>query len=231
IYTMTDYGLQCKKIKILVKEEIVSETLAEIISENGLKQTHIAETEKFAHVTYFFNGGNHFQYPNEERILVNSEKVDSFRDSPLMKAKEITYRTIEKMGENVPFIVINFANPDMVGHTGDFKATKVACEFISECLEKLHHFARSNFYNLLITADHGNAEKMADVNGPITKHTTSPVPFIAIGNNIRIKPDFIGSEQEHGLTLSCVAPTVLKILGIEPSKKMTGTCLVDFLNK
>lgn len=228
LYTMTDYGLNDNNIKVILKNDIIKNTLSEVISKNGLKQTHIAETEKFAHVTYFFNGGREKEFEGEERILIESDKINSFKDSPSMKADEITQKAIEKMKEKIPFIVLNYANPDMVGHTGDFRATMVACETIDKCLIKLVNVAKENAYNLLITADHGNAEKMADENGPVTKHTTSRVPFIAIGRDIKLKFSNRESQENEFLTLSSVAPTVLKIMKIQKPEKMIGPSLIKF---
>lgn len=228
LFTITDYGLNDNAITVIIRDEAIQDTLAEIISKNELRQVHIAETEKFAHVTYFLNGGCEQAFKGEERILIESDKIESFKDRPIMKAHEITTEALKKMDENIPFMVLNYANADMVGHTGDFEATVAACETIDNCLGNLARYARNKDYNMLITADHGNAEIMADENGAITRHTTSRVPFIAIGKYIKLKSFHKNPKMADSLTLSSITPTVLKIMNISKPEKMTGTSLIEF---
>ena len=161
-----------------------NKTLAEILSENGLAQLHIAETEKYAHITYFFNGGIESPFKNEDRVLVASPLVMNYDEKPEMSAYEITQRCLKKIAANkYDFIVVNFANADMVGHTGNLEATIKAVHVIDECTEKLVQSILSKDGVALITADHGNAEEMINLqNGETMKeHTNNPIPFILIG--------------------------------------------------
>jgi len=195
--------------------------LAEYISKLGLKQLRIAETEKYAHVTFFFNGGVEQPYPGEDRILIPSPKVATYDLQPQMNAPELTERlTHEIMTRQYDMIVCNFANPDMVGHTGNFSATVKAIETIDQCLGKVIHALHEVGGELIITADHGNAEKMFDYehNQPHTAHTSDPIPFIFIGREATIIKD-------DG-KLSDIAPTMLYLMGLPKPPEMTGTSLV-----
>lgn len=191
------------------------------LSKNNLTHLHIAETEKFAHVTYFFNGGNEEQGKGEERILVPSIKIDSYAKEPAMQAEKITEKAINSI-EQFDFTVINYANPDMVGHTGNLDATILAIEKVDFCLGKL--IKKILNYNgiALITADHGNAEEIIDpVNGlPDTEHTSNSVPFIVVSNkNLKLK-------QEKGELID-IAPTVLNLLGLSTPDEMKGKVLIS----
>jgi 2,3-bisphosphoglycerate-independent phosphoglycerate mutase len=195
--------------------------LAECMSQRGLKQLRIAETEKYAHVTFFFNGGVEQPYPGEDRILIPSPKVATYDLQPQMSAPELTERLVEEVkSQQYDLIVCNFANPDMVGHTGNFDATVKAIETIDDCLGKIVKALHSVGGELLITADHGNAEKMFDhaCNQPHTAHTTDPVPFLYIGREATI-------IKENG-KLSDIAPTLLYLMDIPQPHEMTGTSLV-----
>jgi 2,3-bisphosphoglycerate-independent phosphoglycerate mutase len=180
-----------------------------------LRQFHIAETEKYAHVTYFLNGGKEEPFFGENRLLVPSPKVKTYDLLPEMSAKTVTTSLKKVLGE-YDFIVVNYANLDMVGHTGNIPATVKACETVDQCLGDLVETARENGYHIVITADHGNAEKMLDARGsPVTSHTTNPVPFIYInGEDQRLK---LIKEAKLGN----IVPTILDIMGIEKPKEMT----------
>jgi 2,3-bisphosphoglycerate-independent phosphoglycerate mutase len=195
--------------------------LSETLSHLGLKQLRIAETEKYAHVTFFFNGGVEQPYPGEDRILIPSSKVATYDLHPEMSALEITDRLVtEIISQQYDLIVCNFANPDMVGHTGNFDATVSAIETVDSCLGKIADALHDIDGELLITADHGNAEKMFDYdhNQPHTAHTSDPVPFLYIG-----RPATITHEKGK---LSDIAPTILYLLGHQKPKEMTGSTLL-----
>jgi 2,3-bisphosphoglycerate-independent phosphoglycerate mutase len=192
--------------------------LAKVISENGLSQVHVAETEKFAHATYFLNGGKEFVYKNEEDILVQSRKdIKTYDEAPKMSAKEIADKAIEKIKQGVDFTFINFANPDMVGHTAVVPAIIEAIEETDTQLGRVIEAIIDNNGVVIVTADHGNAEINIDlVTGfKHTAHTTSLVPCILVGED---KP------LRNG-TLADLAPTIFKIYGIEKPKEMTGESL------
>ena len=217
--TMTKYE-ESLSFGILFGGENISDNLAEIISKNNLKQLHIAETEKFAHVTSFFDGGREDSYPNEDRKLIPSNKVATHDLMPEMKAKEIADEIIVAMQNgNNGFIVANFANLDMVGHTGKMKETIIAVETVDYNLGRVIKEAENRNYVLVITADHGNAEKMFDpkTNQAHTAHTGSPVPFIVMKKDLKL-------SGKGGL---CdIAPTILEIMGLEKPKAMTGESLI-----
>jgi 2,3-bisphosphoglycerate-independent phosphoglycerate mutase len=212
--TMTEYEKDLP-VKIAFTEEIIVSCLAEVLSRNNLRQFHIAETEKYAHVTYFLNGGKEEPFFGENRLLVPSPKVKTYDLLPEMSVKAVTTSLKKVLGE-YDFIVVNYANLDMVGHTGNIPATVKACETVDQCLGDLVETARENGYHIIITADHGNAEKMLDAKGdPVTSHTTNPVPFIYINSeDQRLK---FNKEAKLGN----IAPTILDIMGIEKPKEMT----------
>lgn len=198
----------------------ITHCLGSVIAEQKWKQLRLAETEKYAHVTYFFNGGQDVQYPLEERIIVPSTQASSYDLAPEMSALEITSALMEAIQtKNYRFICVNFANADMVGHTGNFEATVKACEVIDQCLSTLYPALKQYGAEMLITADHGNAESMFDVhaNQPLTAHTTNKVPLFYIGDKSMILRD--GG-------LSDIAPTILHILNITPPYEMTGKNLL-----
>lgn len=196
--------------------------LADVLEEHGIKQFRTAETEKYAHVTFFFNGGVEKAYDTETRVLVPSPKVATYDLQPEMSASKVAKEVVKalKSGE-YGFILVNFANPDMVGHTGILEAAVKAIETIDECLNKIVETVKEVGAVMLLTADHGNAECMEDpeTHKPFTAHTTNPVPFIVINSPKEIK------LKESG-TLADVAPTVLDILGIEKSHEMTGESMI-----
>lgn len=218
---MTEYDKTFKNVKIAFNEEIVENTLGECLSKNGLKQLRIAETEKYAHVTFFLNGGREKAYKNEERILIPSPKVATYDLKPEMSALKITEKAIKAIKEKkYDVIIINYANTDMVGHTGNLNATIKAVETIDSCLEKIIQAIDATNSSLIITADHGNCEKMIDekTNTPQTSHTTNLVPFIIYGiDNINLKPG----------TLCDISPTILDLLNLDTPIEMTGKSLIQ----
>jgi len=231
--TMTEYehGLP---VKIIFPPEKVEICLAEVLAKAGLKQLHIAETEKYAHVTFFFNGMREEEFEGEERIIVPSPHVASYDKKPEMSAAIITEKMVKEiMSKKYNFIVANFANADMVGHTGNYKATVRAVEMVDRCLGKIYEVILSLGGILLITADHGNAEEIVNLQtGDMDKeHSTNPVPFIVVGKA------WEGAKTE-GLVdsdlslvspvgvLADVTPTILKIMEIKKPGAMTGTALI-----
>jgi len=217
---MTRYSeeLDCP---VVFGERTVSDTMAELLSERGLRQLHVAETEKYAHVTYFFNGGVEAEWAGETRILVPSPRdVPSYDHKPEMSAAEVTERVCAEVGQGYAFIVVNFANPDMVGHTGSVPAVVRAVETVDGCLARVVAAVHTAGGVCLITADHGNAETMLEPDGvsPHTAHTTNPVPLILTGG---------ASGLRDGGELSDLAPTVLALLGLEPPSEMSGKSLLD----
>jgi len=201
----------------------VKNCLSEVISDQGLKQFHIAETEKYAHVTFFFNGGKEEPFPGEDRVIIPSPKVPTYDMAPQMRAETITDKVIEAMKKDYAFIVLNYANGDMVGHTAVMDAAVIAMKTIDKSIGRLYDAALKADFTLIITADHGNIEQEINDDGtPMTAHTTNPVHFLVCGNidnNINYKNDKLPG-------LSCVAPTVLKIMNITIPKEMTGAPLV-----
>ena len=204
------------KCKNAYKNQELNNTLGEYLAGKGLKQLRIAETEKYAHVTYFFDGGIDKDLPLENRILIPSPKVATYDLKPEMSAYEITDKLLSVMDE-YDFIVLNYANGDMVGHTGVFDATVKAVSVVSECVGKLYNKAMELGYTMVITADHGNSDYMLDDDeNIITSHSTSKVPFIITDQNYKLK---------NG-KLADIAPTILDIMGIEIPREMTGDSLV-----
>ncbi|MDO8669218.1 MAG: 2,3-bisphosphoglycerate-independent phosphoglycerate mutase [Candidatus Buchananbacteria bacterium] len=233
--TMTEYEKDLP-VEIAFPPDLVTEPLSKVISDAKLKQLHIAETEKYAHVTFFFNGGREESYPGEDRVLIPSPRVASYDQKPVMSAKEITKKLTEViMKSEYDFIVVNFANADMVAHTGDLKSSIKACEIVDDCLKQLTEVILGKGGIALITADHGNAEELMNMqSGKIDKeHSTYPVPFIIVGQKWEGKtaglPDGPNSDlslvQPSGL-LSDVAPTILKLMNLEKPSDMTGKSLI-----
>jgi len=209
--------------------------LGRIISEAGLKQLRIAETEKYAHVTYFFNGGKEKPFPGEDRILIPSIPAPHFDEVPEMKAEEIIKKIIENV-ENYDLIVANFANADMVGHTGNFDAAIKAVEALDLALGKIASLIIEKNACLIVTADHGNIELKRDplTGERLTEHSINPVPLIIAANNFKIKggrseEDIAKVKSEVNGVLTDIAPTILELLGIEKPKEMTGKSLLNFL--
>ncbi len=197
-------------------EQHVSETMAEVLSEHGQRQLHVAETEKYAHVTYFFNGGTEREWEGETRILVPSPReVPTYDQKPEMSARDVADRFVAEIGDGYRFAVVNFANPDMVGHTGVIPAVVKAVETVDACLARVVAAVDELGGVCLVTADHGNAEQLLEPDGvsPHTAHTTNPVPLVVTAH---------GLELRDGAGLSDLVPTCLELLGIEPPPEMTG---------
>ena len=221
VYCMRQYDSTIDAPVIYKDDEIVN-TFGEVISKAGLTQLRTAETEKYAHVTFFFNGGVESQYPGEDRKLVASPKVATYDLKPEMSAYEVTEGAKEALiSGKYDVVILNFANPDMVGHTGVLEAAVKAVKAVDECVKVLVDTVLSLDGSVLITADHGNAELMVDpeTNAPFTAHTTNEVPFIYVSNHTE------GVTLKDG-KLADIAPTMLNILGIEQPKEMTGENLI-----
>ena len=217
----TNYDETMPNVKIAFKKEPLVNTFGEVISKRGLTQLRIAETEKYAHVTFFFNGGEEKQYPGEDRILVPSPKVATYDMQPEMSAREVTEKVVEAINaDKYDTIILNFANPDMVGHTGSLPAAIKAVETIDECVGKVVETMLEHDGTMLITADHGNCEQMIDytTGDPHTAHTTNPVPLILVTKNSDLK-------IKEG-KLADLAPTMLELLNIEKPEEMTGESIL-----
>ena len=219
-YCMTPYDASFKGVHILFDKENVMNTLGEYLAAKGLKQLHIAETEKYAHVTFFFNGGRETPYENEDRILVPSPKVATYDLKPEMSAYEVKDKLVAAINENkYDFIVVNYANGDMVGHTGIYEAIEKAVVAVDACVKETVEAAKAQGYEAIIIADHGNADHALNEDGtPNTAHSLNPVPFVYVTDNKDAK-------VENGI-LADVAPSICHILGITPPKEMTGRCLI-----
>ena len=218
-YCMTPYDASFKGVHILFDKENVQDTLGEYLSRNGKKQLHIAETEKYAHVTFFFNGGREAPFDGEDRILVPSPKVATYDLKPEMSAYEVKDKLVEAIGtEKYDFIVVNYANGDMVGHTGVYEAIEKAVKAIDCCVNETVEAAKAHDYEVLIIADHGNADHAINAEGtPNTAHSLNPVPCVYVTASEGVK---IG----NGI-LADVAPTILKIMGMPQPADMTGKAL------
>lgn len=217
---MTQYDETMPNVKIAFKPTTLVNTFGEYISNKGLTQLRIAETEKYAHVTFFFNGGNEKQYKGEDRILVSSPKVETYDMQPEMSAPEVTTKVLEAINsKKYDVIILNYANPDMVGHTGNLDAAIKAIEEIDKDVGKVVEAIRANEGVLLITADHGNSEQMVDytTGEPQTSHTTNPVPLILVGMET--------AKLKTG-KLADLAPTMLDIMGLEKPEEMTGESII-----
>ena len=218
----TSYDETMPNVHIAFKKEVLHNTFGEVVSKAGLTQLRIAETEKYAHVTFFFNGGEEKQYPGEDRILVPSPKVETYDQKPEMSAYEVTDKVVDALeNDKYDVVILNFANTDMVGHTGSLEAAIKAVEAVDECVGKIVKVIEEKKGNLIITADHGNAEQMIDykTGEPHTAHTTNPVPIILVTANPEYK------LKENG-KLADLAPTMLDLMGIEQPKEMTGESLL-----
>ena len=220
---MTTYDATMDFVNVAFGPEDIINTLGQYLSENGRLQLRAAETEKYAHVTFFFNGGKEEPYKGEDRLLIPSPKVATYDLQPEMSAYTLLDKLLEALDQDkYDFIAVNFANPDMVGHTGDIEATEKAIKTVDECVGRLFEKVISLGGSGIITADHGNAELMVDLETkrPITSHSTNPVPFIVVGD------DFKGRELLSDGRLSDIAPTVLNMLGMKQPKEMTGHSLI-----
>ena len=217
--TMTQYDQTYKDVKILFQEQNLSKTLGEVVEAAGKKQLRIAETEKYPHVTFFFSGGREVEFKGEKRIMIPSPKVATYDLQPDMSARGITDAVVKEINtkEN-DLIILNFANPDMVGHTGVFDAVVKALETIDKCTEEVVNACIKNDYAVIIIADHGNADYMVNPDGtPNTAHTTNLVPCILLNGK--------GTTLKDG-RLADVAPTILALMGIEQPEEMTGKSLI-----
>ena len=220
-YCMTPYDASFKGVHILFPKENVQNTLGEYISNQGLKQLHTAETEKYAHVTFFFNGGRETPYEGEDRILVASPKVATYDLKPEMSAFEVKDKLVAAIKENkYDFIVVNFANGDMVGHTGIYEAIEKAVKAVDACVKDVVTAANEVGYETIIIADHGNADNAENADGtPNTAHSLNPVPFIYVTENKNAK-------VQNGV-LADVAPSILHIMGLKQPSEMTGKDLIE----
>jgi len=219
-YCMTPYDASFTGVNILFDKENVDNTLGEYLSKNGKKQLHIAETEKYAHVTFFFNGGREAPFEGEDRILVPSPKVATYDLKPEMSAFEVKDKLVEAINsDKYDFIVVNFANGDMVGHTGVYTAIEAAVKAVDSCVRDVVEAAKAHGYGTIIIADHGNADRALNEDGtPNTAHSLNPVPFIYVSDDKNAK-------VVDGI-LADVAPSLLHILGMPQPKEMTGKDLI-----
>ncbi len=218
--TITNYDETFKNVEIIFDNDKLPNTLGEVIEKHGLKQIRIAETEKYPHVTFFFSGGREKEFVNEKRIMVPSPKVATYDLQPEMSARGVTDKIVAELESKWPdFVCLNYANPDMVGHTGVFSAVVKACETIDGCVKRVVETGLKNGYTLLITADHGNADYVVNEDGsPNTAHTKNPVPFFLIDEDYKTK-------LKNG-KLADIAPTVLTLMGLERPEEMTGESLI-----
>lgn len=219
--TLTNYDDTFKGVNVIFDKDNLENTLGEIVSKAKRKQIRIAETEKYPHVTFFFSGGREEVFPGESRLMCPSPKVATYDLKPEMSAQDIRDKIIPELeSKSADFICLNFANPDMVGHTGVFEAAVKACETVDQCNEAVTEVARKNGYAIIIIADHGNADMMVNEDGtPNTAHTTNLVPCILVDDSYqgKIKDGKLGD----------LAPTILTLMGIPIPKEMTGTVLID----
>jgi 2,3-bisphosphoglycerate-independent phosphoglycerate mutase len=220
-YTMTPYDPTFKNVHVIFDKDNVENTLGEFLSGLNLNQLHIAETEKYAHVTFFFNGGRETPYKGEERILVASPKVATYDLKPEMSAYEVKEQLVKAIhSQQFEFIVVNYANGDMVGHTGIYEAIEKAVKAVDSCLNDTIEAAKANGYESIVIADHGNADYALNDDGtPNTAHSLNPVPFIYISDNK-------DAQVESG-KLADVAPSILHILGLKQPEEMTGHNLIN----
>ena len=216
--TMTPYDDGFKNVNVVYDKDNLKNTIGEVISNAGMSQLHIAETEKYAHVTFFFNGGREEPFKGENRVLIASPKVATYDLKPEMSAFEVKDAVIKEIESNKPdFICLNFANADMIGHTGVYEAIVETVEVVDKCVSEVVETAKANGYTVLVTADHGNADYAVNSDGsPNTAHSLNSVPFIVVSDTIK--------SVENGV-LADVAPTVLKIMGIEQPADMSGKSL------
>ena len=216
--TMTNYDDTFQKVNVIFDKKNLHKTLGEVVAKNGLSQIRIAETEKYPHVTFFFSGGREATFDNERRLMVNSPKVATYDLQPEMSAFDVTSTIVAELEKGTTdFICLNFANPDMVGHTGDYKAIKKAVEVVDTCTQKVVEAGLKKNYAFIIISDHGNADFAINPDGtPNTAHSTNLVPCFAINT---------GFENIENGKLGDIAPTILKIMGVNIPKEMTGKIL------
>ncbi len=216
---MTQYDASMPNVHIAFKPESLENTLGEFLAKNNLTQLRIAETEKYAHVTFFFNGGREVMFEGEDRTLVNSPKVATYDLQPEMSANEVCDKVCDAIESGkYDVVILNFANCDMVGHTGVFDAARIAVETVDKCVGRVEDSTRKMGGVMLLTADHGNADRMLDIDGtPFTAHTTNPVPFAVIGKDCKLR---------EGGKLCDISPTIIKLLGLEKPVEMTGESII-----
>ena len=217
---MTPYDANFKGLHILFDKENVNNTIGEYVSSLGLQQLRIAETEKYAHVTFFLNGGREEKFEGEDRILVASPKVATYDLQPEMSAYEVADKLVGALDEQkYDFICLNFANGDMVGHTGIYDAIVKAVKAVDECVAKVVESAKKNGYEVVVIADHGNADNAVNPDGtPNTAHSLNPVPIVVVSDRVK--------SVKEGI-LADVAPTVLKLMGLPQPAEMNGEALVE----
>jgi 2,3-bisphosphoglycerate-independent phosphoglycerate mutase len=219
--TLTNYDDSFRNVQVIFDKDNLEKTLGEVLADAGKKQIRIAETEKYPHVTFFFSGGREEAFKGESRILCPSPKVATYDLAPEMSAREIRDKIVVELDrKEVDFVCLNFANPDMVGHTGVFEAAVIACETVDSCAQTVTETALKNGYSVIIIADHGNADMMINDDGtPNTAHTTNLVPCILVDKDY--KP-----ELKKG-KLGDLAPTILTLMGVAIPPQMTGNVLVQ----
>ena len=216
--TMTRYDQEYIDVNVLFDKKNIENTLGEVLARHKLSQTRIAETEKYPHVTYFFSGGREVNFEGEKRLMVDSPKVSTYDIQPEMSAYDLTNITIDEINKLPDFICVNFANPDMVGHTGNYKAILKAIEVVDVCTQKVVEAAMDQNYKIMIIADHGNADFAINADGsPNTAHSLNPVPCFIINTTFKM--------MNNGI-LADVAPTILRLIGVEKPEEMTGKSLI-----
>lgn len=221
-FTLTRYDETFRNIGVVFEKDNLNNTLGEVLANAGKRQIRIAETEKYPHVTFFFSGGREQPFPGESRLLCPSPKVATYDLQPEMSARDIRDAIVpELLQQTADFVCLNFANPDMVGHTGVLEAAMQACEVVDQCAAEVVQAAKTAGYLTLIIADHGNADCMRNADGsPNTAHTTQPVPCFLVGNNL-------GGVQLKNGVLGDIAPTILHLMGVAQPKEMTGNSIIQ----
>jgi 2,3-bisphosphoglycerate-independent phosphoglycerate mutase len=216
---MTNYDDSFKGMHVIYDKDNITETLGEVLEKNGKQQIRIAETEKYPHVTFFFSGGREAKFAGENRILCPSPKVATYDLQPEMSAFDLTNALVPELEkEDVDFVCLNFANGDMVGHTGVMEAAIKACEAVDKCVEKVITTALAHNYTTIVIADHGNCETMINPDGsPNTAHTTNPVPIILVDKELK--------SINNGV-LADIAPTILELMGVKKPDAMTSHSLL-----